>query len=163
MPVLDRSEWPPDLLRPEAACVAGVFVGGCVARGDGSGFRRQAHAHHPDGRFAGWICIRSPRRIGERSLILHELAHVVSGEGHSDAFRRALVALGGTLEPQWENGTIVAYDAKRPRGLSTSCRSGYHGLCHGIRSAWDPPPGVRCRCDCGCVKSQLGRAARVAR
>ena len=37
-----------------------VFVGGCVARGEGSSFRHKAHVHIA-GQFFGWICVRSAK------------------------------------------------------------------------------------------------------
>ena len=75
----------------------GVFVGGCVSRGDGSSFRAKAHAH-VRGQWCGWICIRRPDRLRDRQLMLHELAHIISGQGHTDLWRRTLIALGGTLD-----------------------------------------------------------------
>lgn len=51
-------------LRARGWPVAGVYVGGCVARGTGSSFRAIAHTHTRRGDpFAGWICIRSSRRV----------------------------------------------------------------------------------------------------
>ncbi len=91
---LPREAWPADLVHP---AVAGVFVGGCVERGVGSRFRRKAHAHF-QGPHKGWICFLSARRLTERMLVLHELAHLLSPGGHDDRWREALLALGGTLD-----------------------------------------------------------------
>src|SRR3990172_8864944 len=58
-----------------------VYVGGCVERGEGSSFRRKAHAHVDKlDRFKGWICIRAKRRVYSRNgkpsmLVWHEVAH----------------------------------------------------------------------------------------
>jgi hypothetical protein len=93
MASLPKDHWPIELQRPE---VKGVFVGGCVARGDGSRFRAKAHAHSR-GEHAGWICFLSAKRLECRELILHELAHILTGEGHTDKWRRELLRLGGTL------------------------------------------------------------------
>lgn len=83
--------------------VAGVFVGGCVERGEGSSFRHQAHAHcGAADPFLGWVCVRSWRRLEtgrtERPsdddaivrpsrLMWHEYAHILSGAGHDDRWR----------------------------------------------------------------------------
>uniref|UniRef100_A0A6H2A006 Peptidase n=1 Tax=viral metagenome TaxID=1070528 RepID=A0A6H2A006_9ZZZZ len=64
--------------------VRGIFVGGCVERGDGSSFRRKGHAHGDPGyelRWTGWICIRSAKRLWTPSgkpsqLLWHETAHI---------------------------------------------------------------------------------------
>lgn len=71
----------PDCLR--AYGVVGIFVGGCVVRGDGSSFRRRAHAHAHQGDLSqGWVCIRSPKRLwvngtGKPSTLLwHEAGHI---------------------------------------------------------------------------------------
>ena len=81
--------------------VAGVFVGGCVARGIGSSFRALAHTHtRLDDPHRHWICVRSPRRVltasGEPSRLLrHEVAHTFTRSGHgSPAFIRALALVG---------------------------------------------------------------------
>jgi hypothetical protein len=84
---------PECLRRPE---VAGVFIGGCVARGVGSSFRHQAHAHI-EGEHLGWICIRGWKRLYQRGLLLHELAHVLTRQGHTDKWRACLRALGGKI------------------------------------------------------------------
>ncbi len=82
--------------------VKGVFVQGCVDRGDGSSFRRQAHAHtsktYPN---YGWICIRSPKRLTQKGLLIHELCHILTGDGHTDKWRAKVRELGGRLD-FWE-------------------------------------------------------------
>lgn len=132
MPVV--FERPVELQRPE---VAGVFVGGCVARGDGSSFRHTAHSH-TEGTHKGWICVRAARRLSERVLMLHELAHILTGEGHTDKWRAKLLELGGTLE---------GLEIKRPRGTLWNCRVGYHGLCFG-KGWYGGRANHRCRCQC---------------
>lgn len=90
-----------------------VFIGGCVERGRGSSFRRKAHAHTAKPKelerwpsladHAGWICVRSPHRIfmrdGKRpsNLMLHELAHILTNEGHTEKWRKQFRALGGKV------------------------------------------------------------------
>ena len=70
----------------------GTFVGGCVERGDGSSFRRKAHAHCYDkDPHQGWICVRSPKRLydsaGNASLLMwHEMAHIITKDGHGRKF-----------------------------------------------------------------------------
>lgn len=82
--------------------VKGVFVEGCVERGDGSSFRRKAHAHtSKTDKHSGWICIRSRKRLIQKSLLIHELAHILTGHGHDDIFRRKVRELGGTIN-WWE-------------------------------------------------------------
>lgn len=109
MEPMDASSPPsgPVVFAPFAAHpeLAGVFVGGCVVRGVGSSFRAQAHAHL-DGAHRGWICVRSWRRLYTASgapgqLMLHELAHLVSGRGHDDAWRAAARSLGYRLPAQY--------------------------------------------------------------
>lgn len=80
---------------------AKVFVGGCVKRGVGSSFRARAHAHcFAKDEFAGWICVRSPKRLRAASgkpsnTMLHEYAHILTKQGHTDKFRKKLRELGG--------------------------------------------------------------------
>lgn len=93
--ILEKERWPQELKREE---VKGVFVNGCVDRGDGSRFRRKAHAH-TEGKNKGWICLLSIKRLVEPMLIKHELAHILTNEGHTDKFREKLLELGGTIDP----------------------------------------------------------------
>jgi hypothetical protein len=78
--------------------VKGLFIGGCVARGVGSSFRAKAHAHYT-GRYFGWICVRRADRVDDRELMLHELAHILTEQGHTPAWRTRVLELGGTLDP----------------------------------------------------------------
>jgi hypothetical protein len=108
-----REKWPAYMLGHEQ--LAGIFVGGCVDRGVGSSFRAQAHAHI-EGPHLGWICIRGWRRFHNKSLLLHELAHVVSGQGHTDKWREMLRALGGR----------VPAHHKKKRRIRKPCACGRH-------------------------------------
>src|SRR6267142_943204 len=75
--------------------VKGVFVGGCVEHGDGSSFRRIAHAH-TSGPDKGMVCVRSPKRLWHMDgapkpslTMVHELAHIVTNQGHTDKWRKS--------------------------------------------------------------------------
>src|SRR5262245_22417040 len=97
---------------------AGVFAGGCVERGIGSSFRSMAHAH-THGAHKGWLCLRTARHAMNRTLLLHELAHLIAGKGHDNRWRAALLALGGTLDPkdsmrEYHQRTTRLKDARRP-------------------------------------------------
>ena len=102
---------------PEMPELRGLFVGGCVERGEGSSFRARAHAHNVPGRpFHGWVCVRSLKRIGvftegvvtKASRVLwHEYAHVLTPKhGHDDTWRRKMRDLGQPIPRQYH---------KRPR------------------------------------------------
>lgn len=92
--ILEKSRWPYDLQREE---VKGVFVGGCIDRGEGSRFRAKAHAHTEEPN-KGWLCFLSIKRINEPMLVKHELAHLLTGQGHTDKWRTKVLQLGGTLD-----------------------------------------------------------------
>ena len=106
--ILGRHQFPRCLDRPE---VRGVFVGGCVKRGEGSRFRAKAHSHIGSGHlYSGWICFLSWRRLVDQPLVLHELAHILTGGGHDDAWRAKVLEIGGTLDPVAErtgNGSLL--------------------------------------------------------
>lgn len=79
----------------------GIFLAGCVERGDRSSFRRKAHAHNGDKGhpFEGWICVRSRHRLMTRTgkpseLMLHEMAHLLApNQWHNPTFKRRLKEL----------------------------------------------------------------------
>jgi len=105
-----KQEWGPRDCPFDWPEVAGVFVGGCVERGVGSSFRRQAHAHTAKGDpHHGWICVRSHRRLfasvrnefggwgttdKPSRLMWHEYAHILTGHGHDDVWRAKMRELG---------------------------------------------------------------------
>lgn len=115
--------------------VGGIFLGGCVARGVGSSFRAQAHAHNSrilKTRFdinRGWICIRSIARLGKyhtvaqddgwtlividraSRLLMHEYAHILcEGHGHDDKWRKIMQKLGQPIPAQYQKGTAELND-----------------------------------------------------
>lgn len=111
--ILPRSAWPADLQHPE---VKGIAIGGCRVSGKRLGGRLHAHAHIR-GESRGWICFRSPATFEEKTTRLHELAHVVTREGHTKRWREFLLQIGGTLDAV--AGCRDHHPRKRPRVVST--------------------------------------------
>jgi hypothetical protein len=110
---LKRADWPACLLgHPKQR---GIYVGGCVARGRGSSFRAKAHSHI-HGQWFGWICVRSGARLSDDALMLHELAHILVEQGHTDTWRKRLLELGGTLE---RTGSLRSYQKVKRLAWST--------------------------------------------
>lgn len=99
MPIVPRRDWPERLRR--AWSLKGIFTGGCVRFGPGSSFRHKAHAHTL-GPYTGWICVRKADRVNDLNLMLHELAHLIAGCEHNDAWRATVLQLGGTLDPTFD-------------------------------------------------------------
>ncbi len=104
---------------PEMPALAGIFVGGCVARGEGSSFRAKAHAHTgKKDPWRGWVCVRSAKRLFTASgrpsrLLWHEYAHITTGHGHDDVWRREMRRLGQPIPQQYR---------KRPRKITAQGR-----------------------------------------
>jgi hypothetical protein len=115
---LPREAWPAALHQGPEGALVGVFVGGCCLRGPGSSFRAKAHAH-THGPVKGWLCLRGPKNLADTGLLLHELAHVVAGTGHTNAWRAVLLQLGGTLDAtrtlrEYHKRTRQLKDRRRP-------------------------------------------------
>jgi len=94
--IIKAKDWP-ECLKGHPK-LRGIYVGGCVERGQGSSFRAKAHAHFK-GQSFGWICIRKASRINDTDLMIHELAHILTEQGHTPTWRARVVELGGTLQP----------------------------------------------------------------
>lgn len=89
--------------------VKGVYVGGCVARGLGSiGGLAYAHAHlRPRDSWRGWVCFQHPNDMKRKSARMHELAHILTGEGHTRRWRETMHYLGQPVPPKYRQGTTV--------------------------------------------------------
>lgn len=125
MPILDDSLIPLDIYEKIfKAGYRGTFLGGCVARGEGSNIRRSGHCHligkqekryieaykknpvryFPPTNYSGWICIKSKkfeRCVKDSkltSLFKHELAHLIDmnrgGNGYGKGFKKACNEFG---------------------------------------------------------------------
>lgn len=89
--------------------IKGIFCGGCVERGEGSAFRRSAHAH--TGKLdenRGWICLRGPKNLKSKNLMYHEAAHIITGQGHTLTWMKKYVEIGGRID----SDTFIRYKAK---------------------------------------------------
>lgn len=84
-----REHWP-QILR-DFPC-RGVHVGECVT---GKPLRHAAHAHtHTDP--IGHICFRSSNQFHDYSTVVHELAHVITRQGHTRRWFECLKRLPGS-------------------------------------------------------------------
>lgn len=110
-------------LKPYWPELAGIFVGGCVERGEGSSFRKAAHAHnHRRDPFFGWVCVRSWRRIGTfvalehaewdaevtkpSRLLWHEYVHILCpNHSHDDKWRAMMRALKQPIPARYRRRT----------------------------------------------------------
>ncbi len=87
--------------------VKGVFVGGCIETGIGRidpKERHAAHAHIAEP-YEGWVCFQFPEGLGNEALRMHELAHIETRQGHTDAWRRAMIRLGQVIPERYEKRT----------------------------------------------------------
>lgn len=98
--------------------LAGICVEGCIYNGkwskgqrikdtDGNYIKRNgkyvreppASAHaHTDGHYKGWICFRTLKDLNKETTCKHELAHIITGEGHTKKWAEKYVEL---QTPKW--------------------------------------------------------------
>ena len=76
--------------------VVGVYVGGCINTGLGTlRGNADAHAHvSPRDRYRGWVCFQHPDDLKDKATRMHELAHIRTGQGHTDKWRAEMARLG---------------------------------------------------------------------
>lgn len=95
----------PTTVPPNLPGVIGIFLGGCVSTGVGLLGRRDskalAHAHI-DGMHKGWICFQLPEDLMNIGLLMHEYAHILTGEGHTDAWRAAMARLDQPIPRRYQ-------------------------------------------------------------
>lgn len=79
----------------------GVFAGGCIAGTEAVYWRNtDGHAHVDlEDPWQGWICVADPTKVltpkgNPSTLLLHELAHLLTGQSHGKAFQAACTVLG---------------------------------------------------------------------
>lgn len=101
-----KSKWPACLRNHKQ--LKGVYVGGCINGINwdqtkyGGVFTRNviplAHAHTSRIINPGWMCLQHENYLQEPYLLIHELAHILSDQGHNDRWRKKVLELGGTLD-----------------------------------------------------------------
>lgn len=106
MPIVSLDKFPEFQKYKE---LKGVFVGGCVSRGEGSRFRAYAHAHtHKGYPHHGWVCVLSPKRLFVKDTqkasrtMWHEIAHIITGHGHDDVWRNKMKELGQPIPSHYK-------------------------------------------------------------
>ncbi len=86
--------------------VGKVTVGYCIERGPGSRFRAKAHTHDN-----GDICFLSAKWLWCSDMLIHELAHAITGQGHNDKWRAMITKLGGTFKAI--EGILRSYEKRK--------------------------------------------------
>jgi hypothetical protein len=116
----------PAFLKPYSKQIKGISVGSCVCKVYDShdiGKTDHAHAHlkprleseRKEGPWAGWLCVRSLTALNNKPLMLHELAHLLTNEGHNDKWRRKLLKIGGTLKATGGRYPMFSYKKRNTR------------------------------------------------
>jgi hypothetical protein len=94
--------------------VIGVFVGGCIIGEFVDS--HLAHAHTDlENPAQGWICFKDEIYLNHVNICLHELAHILTNQGHTDVWRKKLLEIGGTLD----GDVHIQHYYKKPRKKKT--------------------------------------------
>lgn len=108
-------ELPDELMTDEVfkSGFRGIFYGGCIDHShngmkEGTSFRAKAHAHlvrYTRGKkkgelipYGGWICFRGKKRLNQKGIMIHELAHIITNQGHTKKFYECVRRLGGRID-----------------------------------------------------------------
>jgi hypothetical protein len=106
----DGPNLPPGFVMPHTPNLAMIIVNGCAANWP---FGVQwGHSHIPRSGFEPFnvVCIREREwcfdpndttRSTPSKLLLHELAHIATGQGHTQTWARWLLSIGGVLDPEY--------------------------------------------------------------
>ena len=98
--------------------VKGIFVGGCVERGDGSSFRHRRTRTHTAPTTPGLdLHSRSQACGAERQaarLLIHEYAHILQpSAGHGPAWQKRVALLGAPSEAKAHLKSQAAFKARQ--------------------------------------------------
>lgn len=90
---LSYNNRPTTLQRPE---IKGVCISGCIS--NHNNIKHEIAHAHLDGDCKGWVCFRYQEALNNKLVCLHELAHVLTKQGHTAKWRETLLDLGGSLD-----------------------------------------------------------------
>lgn len=90
---LSYNNRPTILQRPE---IKGVCVRGCIS--NHNNIKHEIAHAHLEGDCKGWLCFHYKEGLSNKFVCLHELAHILTKQGHTAKWRETLLDLGGSLD-----------------------------------------------------------------
>lgn len=100
MSILKKTDYPRVLKAyPQ---IKGVSFGKCISDKTNRWYEPYqvlAHTHvGEDDPHHGWMCFRDRYLLRDKQLVIHELAHLLTGHGHDNTWRDKVLELGGHLD-----------------------------------------------------------------